>query len=231
MKYVRNGLLLIVCAFAASMAPQAAYGETDSFSGTASWFGERFHGKRTASGERFDMHAMTAAHRELPFGTVLRVTNKNNHRTVVVRVNDRGPYRKRRIIDLSYAAAGRLGMRVSGTAPVMVEVVGSPDGRPLKEGQAFFIRLDDAKHVETPSVHAARLTRAGLADAPARLTAVDRAAVIGPYPDFESAERDFVKIDDAYPRSIIMLTERDKAQPRPEMAAGSVMSAIKTSPD
>ncbi len=97
------------------------YNET----GTASWYGTKFHGKKTANGERYDMHAMSAAHKTLPMPTMVRVTNLNNGRSVVVRVNDRGPFVKNRIIDLSYAAARALGYDSEGTAPVRVETLGS----------------------------------------------------------------------------------------------------------
>ncbi len=73
--------------------------------GTASYYGKRFHSRLTANGERFDMYALTAAHKELPFGTILRVTNKNSNKTALVRINDRGPYAGKRILDLSYRSA------------------------------------------------------------------------------------------------------------------------------
>jgi rare lipoprotein A len=91
--------------------------------GTASWYGEAHHGRRTASGEPFDMHALTAAHPSLPFGTRLRVTNVRNGRTVEVRVNDRGPAVPGRIIDLSYAAARALGGVGAGLFPVELRLV------------------------------------------------------------------------------------------------------------
>src|SRR5690606_13032527 len=95
--------------------------------GKASWYGGRFHGRRTASGERFDKHALTAAHRRLPFGTTVRVTNRRNGRSVTVRINDRGPFGRRgRIIDLSEAAARRLDMLRAGVVPVVVEVLDTP---------------------------------------------------------------------------------------------------------
>lgn len=90
--------------------------------GTASWYGQPFHGRRTANGDVYDMHLLTAAHRTLPFGTVLRVENLDNSREVFVRVNDRGPFVKGRILDLSYEAARRLGMDVSGLARVRITV-------------------------------------------------------------------------------------------------------------
>ncbi len=92
--------------------------------GMASWYGPGFHGRRTANGERFNQNSLTAAHRSLPFGTKVRVTNMNNGRSVIVRINDRGPYAGRRIIDLSAAAARVLGMVGSGVAPVRLEILG-----------------------------------------------------------------------------------------------------------
>lgn len=94
-----------------------------TFEGEASWYGPGFHGRRTANGETFDRGAMTAAHRSLPFGTLVRVTNLATGRPVVVRINDRGPYAGGRVIDLSEAAAGQIGMVPSGTARVRAEVL------------------------------------------------------------------------------------------------------------
>lgn len=90
--------------------------------GRASWYGPRFHGSKTASGERFNQNRLTAAHRHLPLGTQVDVTNLKNGRTVRVWINDRGPDVKGRVIDLSRAAAQRLGMMAAGTAPVSLEI-------------------------------------------------------------------------------------------------------------
>ncbi|HSV97921.1 MAG TPA: septal ring lytic transglycosylase RlpA family protein [Spirochaetota bacterium] len=92
--------------------------------GMASWYGREFHGRMTASGERFDMKALTAAHRTLPFGTTVTVRNLDNGEIVKVRINDRGPYRKNRILDLSYAAAKQLNMLPEGEAKVGIVVLG-----------------------------------------------------------------------------------------------------------
>ncbi|WP_298720378.1 septal ring lytic transglycosylase RlpA family protein [uncultured Oceanisphaera sp.] len=89
--------------------------------GMASYYGARHHGRKTASGEPFNQHALTAAHRTLPFGTRVRVTNLNNKKSVIVRINDRGPYAKGRIIDLSAQAARELNMIRAGVVPVRVE--------------------------------------------------------------------------------------------------------------
>ena len=91
-----------------------------------SYYADDFHGKKTASGEKFDMHAMTAAHRTLPFGTRIRVTNLENGKSVVVRVNDRGPFAEGRILDLSLAAAKKLEMTGKGTVKARVEVLPHP---------------------------------------------------------------------------------------------------------
>jgi rare lipoprotein A len=92
--------------------------------GEASWYGPGFHGRTTANGETFNQEELTAAHRSLPFGTKVRVTNINNGRSVVVRINDRGPFIGGRVIDLSAAAARVIGMLGSGIAPVQLEILG-----------------------------------------------------------------------------------------------------------
>jgi len=122
------GLLLALAAPGCATTPTALPapapqppGTTQS--GPASWYGERYHGRRTASGERFDMHALTAAHPTLPFGTRLRVVNLRNGRRVEVRINDRGPTVPGRIIDLSYAAARALGAVQAGIVPVQVTIL------------------------------------------------------------------------------------------------------------
>lgn len=101
-------------------APVAGYAEE----GMTSWYGADFHGKYTSNGEVYDMHGMTAAHKTLPLGVWVKVTNKANGREAVVRVNDRGPFVKSRILDLSFAAAKELGVVGPGTAPVRIEALG-----------------------------------------------------------------------------------------------------------
>lgn len=98
-----------------------------SQTGVASWYGRQFHGRKTASGETFDMNALTAAHRSLPLNCFIRVTNKSNGKSVVVKVNDRGPFHGNRVVDLSYGAAKSLGITNSGTARVSIERVDGPN--------------------------------------------------------------------------------------------------------
>lgn len=100
-------------------------------SGIASWYGDVFDGRRTANGEIFDQEAMTACHRTLPFGTLVRVINLRNRHSVIVRINDRGVLTPERVIDLSSAAAAKLGMLNQGTAPVRLEIVAAAAMAPL----------------------------------------------------------------------------------------------------
>lgn len=95
--------------------------------GVASWYGTDFHGKKTSNGDTYDMYAMTAAHKTLPFGVFVKVENRDNGRETVVRINDRGPFVAGRIIDLSYSAAKELGVVASGTAKVKIEALGYLD--------------------------------------------------------------------------------------------------------
>ncbi len=96
----------------------------DEFRGNASWYGPTFHGKLTSNGEKYNMYAMTAAHKTLPMNTIVKVINKRNGLTTVVRINDRGPFISTRIIDLSKKAASKIDMIGTGTAPVQIEILG-----------------------------------------------------------------------------------------------------------
>ena len=114
-----------VAAATTGVAPEAISSESvrSTQLGIASWYGGYFHGRRTASGERYNQNAMTAAHRHLPFGTRVRVVNLSNGQSTIVRINDRGPFIRGRIIDLSAAAAGEIGLRSMGIGRVRVEVL------------------------------------------------------------------------------------------------------------
>jgi rare lipoprotein A len=103
--------------------PAGASLSIDERIGYASWYGHPYHGRRTTNGETYDMNTLTAAHRTLPFDTVVKVNNLDNGKDVTVRINDRGPFVKDRIIDLSYAAAQQIGMVGPGTAKVSLEVL------------------------------------------------------------------------------------------------------------
>lgn len=110
---------------ARSTHPQSVAGTADlrPSVGIASYYGKKYHGRKTASGETYNMHALTAAHRTMPFGTQVKVTNLANDRSVVVRINDRGPFVKGRVVDVSLEAARRLQIIGAGTARVLLEPV------------------------------------------------------------------------------------------------------------
>lgn len=109
--------------------------------GLASWYGPGFHGQKTSSGEIFDQHDLTAAHRSWPFGSYVLVTNLENNRSIVVRINDRGPFVKGRIIDLSYGAARVLGLIGPGTAPVRLELLGNYQGQASSADRKWFVQV------------------------------------------------------------------------------------------
>jgi rare lipoprotein A len=127
-------LLAVGCTRSARREETAATDQTERRPGAvqrgkASWYGARFQGRKTASGERFDKRDLTAAHKKLGFGTRVRVTNLTNGESVVVRINDRGPYGAGRIIDLSEAAARRVGMIDAGVVRVELEILSTPPAR------------------------------------------------------------------------------------------------------
>lgn len=110
--------------------------------GIASWYGNKFHGGSTASGESYDMHMFTAAHRTLPLGTVVKVTDEKSGDSVMVCINDRGPYTRGRVIDLSFAAAEQIGLSDGrGITSVALEVISNAEGNPLNEDEAFYVDL------------------------------------------------------------------------------------------
>ncbi len=119
--------------------------------GVASWYGPDFHGKRTSSGERYDMHALTAAHKTLPLPTRVRVTNLRNGRSVIVMINDRGPFVPNRIIDLSYAAAQRLDMVGAGTTLVEVEALPWDADQQPPAVRSAMATSGDGSSADTPS--------------------------------------------------------------------------------
>lgn len=150
--------------------------------GEASWYGGKFHGRQTASGERYDREAMTAAHRSLPFGTLVKVTMLETGSSVRVRINDRGPFAKDRIIDLSRRAARELGMLQHGTAEVRLEVEEAPEG-------CYAVQVGSYRDAENVRQARRKLTRAGeparTEDGPDGYTRV----VAGPYPTLHAARR------------------------------------------
>ena len=122
--------------------------ESEIMSGKASWYGRDFHGGSTASGLDYDMYTFTAAHRTLPMGTVVRVTDQDNGKSVMVCVTDRGPFVRGRVIDLSFAAAQQIDIENRGVSRVELEVISDESGTPLKPDEAFFLRYNAAQSDE-----------------------------------------------------------------------------------
>lgn len=130
-------LLFISIAILSSCARITHFPSGSAQTGLASWYGDDFHGKITSCKEIYDMYALTAAHKSLPFQSYVKVTNLNNGKDVTVRINDRGPFIEGRIIDLSYTAANRLKMVEDGVVPVRIEVLS--DRSPKKSSQKVFV--------------------------------------------------------------------------------------------
>lgn len=132
--------LLMLTLLTASCAKRQARIPINKQKGIASWYGPRFHGRKTASGERYDQKKMTAAHRKLPFGTWVKVINLDNMKSVIVRINDRGPFHGNRIIDVSKAAAKELDFVGKGTAPVLLFFL--PEKDEMQGAQKLFPPLE-----------------------------------------------------------------------------------------
>ena len=154
--------------------------------GIASWYGKKFHGRRTSSGETYNMYAMTAAHKTLPLPTYVEVTNLNNNRKIIVKVNDRGPFIGKRIIDLSYAAAKELDLVGPGTGPVLVEAIHV--GRPASTAVAtwkYYVSAGVFGNRDNARQLTQRLTRSGFSAAHVRSKTVSgnrlHQVLIGPF--------------------------------------------------
>lgn len=200
-----------------SATGQAGYVEE----GVASWYGKDFHGKTTSNGETYDMYAMTAAHKTLPLGVSVKVVNQANGRQTVVRLNDRGPFVKGRIIDLSFSAANELGVVGPGTAPVRIEALGYQEKD--SAGRVAY-RQPKSYVVDSYSVQVGAFT---VQDNARRLSAqlrerYDYAGVqegwvggklfyrvrAGRYPNLEAAEAARLGFEaDGYPNSFVVATE------------------------
>lgn len=166
---------------------ERAHKNADIVLGQATWYGGSFHKGPTASGHPYDMYTFTAAHRTLPFGTIVRVTDQYSGKSVMVCVTDRGPYGKGRIIDMSYAAAARIGLKNRGVSTVGLEVVSDAKGRPLNAREAFFVEMNSP-------------------------TGRDR---LGPYDTFADAAAIHEAMLVAHPEASVVLASRDGAGKKP----------------
>ncbi|WP_036820952.1 septal ring lytic transglycosylase RlpA family protein, partial [Photobacterium sanctipauli] len=185
--------------------------------GDASWYGQKFHGHQTSNGEIYDMYSMTAAHKTLPLPSYVKVTNTNNGKTAIVRVNDRGPFHEGRIIDLSMAAAARLDVIKHGTAPVKIELiqVAKPDNP--EEWQSanpnyYFVQLAAVTNEAKAQEIATKLEQEF--DTSVDIKKADSAEIyrlrLGPYIDRDEAieQRDKAKAS-LYPQAFIITSKRE----------------------
>ena len=188
--------------------------------GNASWYGEKFHGHKTSNGEIYDMYSMTAAHKTLPLPSYVKVTNTNNGQSTIVRVNDRGPFHDGRIIDLSMAAASKLGVIKTGTAPVKIELikVAKPDS--ADEWQSanpnyYFVQLAAVTNEEKAKAVATELEKTFSTSVD--LKKAESAQVyrirLGPYIDRDEALKLREKARAGqYPQAFIITTQRELEQ-------------------
>lgn len=144
---LKRALTLLILALPLFFAVQHAESKSRGYmfevsTGEASFYSDKLHGRKTANGERYDKEALTAAHRSLPLGTIVRVTNLVNGRNAIVRINDRGPFKPSWIMDISKKAASQLNMLRRGVAPVQLEVLSDGRGVPAQSGMAFYLRVD-----------------------------------------------------------------------------------------
>jgi rare lipoprotein A len=179
-------------------------------SGLASWYGDDFHGKATANGEIFDMTAVSAAHATLPLPSMVEVTNLDNGRSITVRVNDRGPYKSGRIIDLSRGAAEALGYRIHGLAHVRVRYLGPGELPGAPSGWAQTARSDTPPPV-TPAPAAQPVQQASAPNPPSRASSPEAAAGLavqaGAFADKGAAERLAVRLS-AVGRTVVSPVQR-----------------------
>ena len=166
----------------------------------ASWYGTTAHGKRTANGEIYNRYALTAAHKGLPFGTIVRVYNLQNGKHVLVRINDRGPFVRGRVVDVSFKAAQILDMVRTGVAPVHLEIVSGRKGDLINGENAFYVHIAGAQGALSARGKAAELSnRLGLpVKALYRPNGPDKgfALCLGPFEDFKEAHRLFMELED-----------------------------------
>lgn len=194
-----------------SVKPSTPVEEGWTEKGIASWYGEPYHGRRTASGEVYDMHAMTAAHKTLPFGTVVKVDRRDTGADVKVRINDRGPFIEGRIIDLSYAAAKVIGLDIDGVAPVKIKVVGQDAAPPaplpmsgVEPEACFWVQVGAFSERDRASRVEQELESAG--EMVVILAGLDELwrVRLGPFDERQEAERTRNRVTDAWPGAHIV---------------------------
>ena len=197
-------LVLLVALLALFLLPSPrAWASEHVLSGKATWYGTSAHGKLTANGERFNRQSLTAAHLTLPFDTVIRVYNLRNGKQILVRITDRGPFGKGRVVDLSMRSAQLLRMTDAGVAPVAMEIVAEKAGKPTAAGNSFYLHLASEK--EVPLAHKASSDLHAAIGLPVRALFSAQEGHLGfvlcagPYSTFAEAEAAFLKVEKVRP--------------------------------
>lgn len=234
--FYRTVFLVFLTAVMFLQNPAAGFSKT--VHGYVSWYGPGFHARKTANGEDYDMYGLSAAHRTLPFDTLVEVYNKRNHRKCIVRVNDRGPVSKSLLMDLSYGGAMAVGSRDMGKASVKLTVVGDTK-QVYDKDRKFYVFLDDkiilphdfsgfefdkddeeyyrniAGGIEIfrlTQKHIARLYQANIFRAPNLLVAVGNCVCIGPFATFGQAEKIYHNVATQYPHAAVWLENPKNAK-------------------
>ncbi|GLO61625.1 endolytic peptidoglycan transglycosylase RlpA [Vibrio sp. MACH09] len=182
-------------------------------SGKASWYGKKFHGHLTSNGEIYDMYSMTAAHKTLPIPSYVKVTNKDNGKTTIVRINDRGPFYQGRIIDLSYAAAYKLDVIQSGTANVDIEYINTHKQK-SEENSAqlninYVIQAASSNHEQRTRTLAKDLGQKLSVESFVEAINKNYRVLLGPFDDYSTAEQVLKTIQtEGYPQAFIRKTKR-----------------------
>lgn len=181
--------------------------------GIASWYGPGFHGKSTASGEKYNQHDLTAAHKILPLGTQVRVTHLGNGRSIVVRVNDRGPFVADRVIDLSKAAATQLQMTGTGTARVRVQSMDTQQGAEATDnGKDYYVQVGAFSTRESAMLLAGELSKAGMRGHILHGKNGLWILQIGPWPDTASAGGSLREVLKRFPQAFVTGENRPAAE-------------------
>ncbi len=183
----------------------SVYEDSLRLEGEASWYGPGFHGRITANGEKYNQFSLTAAHKSLKFGQVLHVTNKDNNKSVLVRINDRGPYIGDRIIDLSEAAMDILDGKKKGVINIETVTVTDNKGVPYDKDKAFYIQCAKEDTLEKAHLQLNKLHRIGIYEAHIYLLDESYIVAFGPYPIFKDAQYDRIDYMTLFPLASIEL--------------------------
>lgn len=232
---LRRTVWALICLVFLFSAPTPLFAETPPqllsvSSALTSFYGNKFEGKKTASGQRYNSEALTAAHRSLPFGTVVRVTNLSNGRDAIVRVNDRGPWSKRLMLDISLAAAREINMIRAGVTKIQMEQVGDTRGRPVISGTEFFLDLGTATTETRGKSQIEQLRKKLISPAASGIKLVTEAIPgnkkrlfvgIGPFSTFQKAENAFMELKKTWPRARVVCAKTKQIP-----ASGKLVSQV-----